>query len=432
MSLNIPESYKGLAINTDSIKMIIDGNHKIYVFSIKLASKHATTFQNLTIDETENSTSAFITTYSPTKAWINAWRAGKPGKFDGGIIITPIKLGNEISSGLLNKTNTIKNKTLSSTAPLPSTMNMAQDCTDYTFYYSGAYVCASGLHWPGDPSCTLTGTEAAGYVTIISTHTVCTDDGGPGGGTTPNPDPDYDPCPEAPISFKGIKGERYASLPGPINPCDVVDSPPPSNDIIDNLTDLCLKAALSKAKNSSVQDTIEKIITKLDKDVHVLVSVTEQEQLFTNGIVVDGKTTNYNFDPNSKVFSCSIILNKEVLLNATQEYLVGTIVHEVLHAYLQYEAGSTAQHDNNHETIAKDYVAPVVNFLRTLFPDLDQPNATAIAWGGLQSTSLWKDSYKNDNFNVGTGTPISFGEMKGLETAHRNGYAVNSTPACSN
>ncbi|WP_293784865.1 SprT-like domain-containing protein [uncultured Pedobacter sp.] len=148
-----------------------------------------------------------------------------------------------------------------------------------------------------------------------------------------------------------------------------------------------------------------------------------------NGKPVNGKTTGYNY--NAGIFTCSIILNESALSNAIQEYTVATIIHESLHAYLQYKAGNTLQHGQNHEEISKDYIVPFVNIMKSIYPDLDLKDATALAWGGVQGTSLWNESYKNNSFKiVGTTEVMDFSTIKGLDNAHYYGIADNSTPPC--
>jgi hypothetical protein len=205
-------------------------------------------------------------------------------------------------------------------------------------------------------------------------------------------------------------------------------------EIIDSLTNECLKTALAKAKGVSGKnftDTISKIITSLDANTKIKVGVSNVSQILDkdgNNVVV-GRTTGYNYD--GGVFTCSIRLNESILNNATQEYAVATIIHETLHAYLQYKAGNTLSHGQNHEDISKNYIVPFVNLMKSIFPNMDLKDATAIAWGGVQGTSLWQDSYKNDSFKIGgTNQTMDFSTMKGLENAHHSGYADNSTPLC--
>jgi hypothetical protein len=204
-----------------------------------------------------------------------------------------------------------------------------------------------------------------------------------------------------------------------------------SKDIIDHLTDTCLKNSLKKAVDAKFGDTISKIIAKLNGNAKVKVTVSQTTDINdANGNSIDGKTTAY--DNNAGIFSCSILLNESVLNNATQEYIVKVIIHETLHAYLQYTAGSNNYSSFSHEDIAKNYIEPFTNILHSIYPNLNLRDATAMAWGGLESSSLWKANFKNDTFKVGsTSTTMTFSEMKGLETAHRFGYADNSTNKCA-
>ncbi|WP_157255684.1 SprT-like domain-containing protein [Pedobacter sp. Leaf41] len=206
-----------------------------------------------------------------------------------------------------------------------------------------------------------------------------------------------------------------------------------NREIIDSLTNECLKTALAKAKGVSGKnftDTISKIISSLDANTKVKVGISNVPELYDNkGKVVDGRTTGYNYD--GGIFKCSILLNEDVLKNSTQEYAVATIIHETLHAYLQYKKGSTINHGQNHEDISKNYITPFVNIMKSIYPNLDLKEATAMAWSGVQGTSLWKENYENDTFKIGaTNLTMDFSTMKGLENAHHYGFADNSTPLC--
>ena len=69
--------------------------------------------------------------------------------------------------------------------------------------------------------------------------------------------------------------------------------------------------------------------------------------------------------------------------------------------------------------------------MKSIYPNLDLKEATAMAWSGVQGTSLWKENYENDTFKIGaTNLTMDFSTMKGLENAHHYGFADNSTPLC--
>lgn len=151
MSIDLPETYRGFAIETEHIKMIVGGGHTSYVFPVKLNSPHAVTFQNLTIDESKDGTFAFVTSYTPTQEWITSWKAGESTKFDGLIELTPINLENGVSAlAPTTKALSLKGEKISSIVPLPKTA-LAQVCSTVNYVYTIPYKCASGQHSPGEP-----------------------------------------------------------------------------------------------------------------------------------------------------------------------------------------------------------------------------------------------------------------------------------------
>ena len=219
MSIQTAETYLGFNIITDSIKVIKDKGHTMYVFPVALSSKKAVTFQNLTIDEGPDGTVVFVNTYTPTKKWIAAWKKGHPGKFEGDIIVNYLKLNN-------GNTPISKKSTQNSIA-------VAQICTTTTYYFEIAYFCASGQHYPEDAGCTLIGNEAAGYALFEAIITECVDDpnaSGGGGGTSPTPPPTYNPCPGAPPLVSGKKSLGNKIMIAPPTECDSVKRDPLDTD----------------------------------------------------------------------------------------------------------------------------------------------------------------------------------------------------------
>ena len=84
----------------------------------------------------------------------------------------------------------------------------------------------------------------------------------------------------------------------------------------------------------------------------------------------------------------NVTLNVTLLPNASQEFIVSTIIHEVLHAYLDY----TRDRDlfNDHEEMANECVERMAIALKNLFPKLSKSDAEALAWGGLEEAQAWK------------------------------------------
>lgn len=225
MSINLPETFNGFAINTDNIKMVEREGHISYVFSVKLASPHAVSFQNLTIDQAKDKTIAFVSTYTPSKTWISNFKNKKYQPFEGEIKITRLNIDDDFQANATTLSTVINSKKLASLTS-PSQNSLVLACSEYFTYSVQPYPCnSSDLHMPGE-GCAWEGqANGPGYRIVTRQDQICeTFDGGGGsgggsGGTTPNPDPEYDPCAQG--AGSGVasfaKGTRLQLLPPP---CD--------------------------------------------------------------------------------------------------------------------------------------------------------------------------------------------------------------------
>lgn len=87
-----------------------------------------------------------------------------------------------------------------------------------------------------------------------------------------------------------------------------------------------------------------------------------------------------------------VTLNSWALRDASQEAILATIFHEVLHVYIN----STAQYD--HQVMALKYTAMIAAAIEYWFPDINASSSgnpsyssKALAWIGLHGTDAWKD-----------------------------------------
>ena len=95
-------------------------------------------------------------------------------------------------------------------------------------------------------------------------------------------------------------------------------------------------------------------------------------------------------------YDIEITLNNRLLPNASNEFIVATIMHEAIHA--MYDAkGLTANNKPisfgeyvQHNLMADRYVDDIAAALGDIFPMLIQYDAKALAWGGLQDGVSWK------------------------------------------
>jgi hypothetical protein len=222
--------------------------------------------------------------------------------------------------------------------------------------------------------------------------------------------------------------------PGPITEEEAPDGPgdvspePPRQEIEDDLTDTCFKKALIKVSQRNFTDTISKVMQSLVQNSRILVKVSQAESVTVRGQEVDGVTKDYKYDTETHNFEATIVINAGILNSASQEYTASTIVHETLHAWLQFIAGRITDHDKNHENLATNFVVPMANLYKNVYPNITNKEATALAWGGLQGTALWNSSLSSESFSVNDGTTMSYAEMQGLLNGHH--FGIIGTKKC--
>lgn len=113
-----------------------------------------------------------------------------------------------------------------------------------------------------------------------------------------------------------------------------------------------------------------------------------QTQMFSAG---EGPDANYYF---------YITLNTSVIRNtacqyASQEALVATMYHEIVHVILETKkivTGSELAWDEplQHEVMGAAYIDKMTTVMMGIFPNLTQADAEALAWEGLQNTNYWQ------------------------------------------
>lgn len=371
--------------------------HTIYVFTAKLSSKRAISFQNLTIDEGPDQTLAFINTYTPTKKWINDWKKGKgkAGKFEGDISVVYLKLDNTTNAAgnapINGKISAIKNT---------NSIANAQGCNTTTYYYEVPYFCGSGNHGPGDPRCVLTGEDAAGYTIVSSTITECDPNhpgGGGGGGTSPTPPGDYAPCEGVPQPASAIRTTGKV-MSTPPTECDPV-VPQPTKDIRNKTTDPCISKTIEEVlgNNNDIEGILADIIRQFDASKSITINIFD-------GVTSSGAPGQYQgggFVGN--VFHANITLQTSYFTGnnaASQESLIATLIHEFVHAYIR-TSGNPILEANDHDAMANKYISPMANYLKDYF-GIPERDAYALAWAGATDSKVFGTATNEQLFYYGS------------------------------
>jgi hypothetical protein len=157
-------------------------------------------------------------------------------------------------------------------------------------------------------------------------------------------------------------------------------------EIKDSVQNDCIKAQLSHAQTAKT--TIRNMLNDEfgtnnfnDRDI-VFYDIT------TLPDIVAGTTHGNN------AYSFIINLNENTLPQRSKEYILSTIYHEILHAYMDTQLGKDASGNylisNQHQTMADKYVFLMTGALKVAFPNLSDRDAWALSWGGLEDTPFYK------------------------------------------
>ncbi len=164
-------------------------------------------------------------------------------------------------------------------------------------------------------------------------------------------------------------------------------TPVSTNNIKSYLTNGCAVAALNKFLNNQIQARIGQIITQLINMQNVNLTIDQAPLADPNidAYTHVGQSTN---EAGQIVYDIYITLNENMFPQNTQEYLVSTIMHEFMHGYL----GATDQNGYfDHNELGNFYQEMMADALQEIFPALSAEDASALSWGGLESSYAWSE-----------------------------------------
>lgn len=257
--MTLEEASTTFELDMDSVKKLVLGDSISYVIALKPKTLRAVHFENITVQVVGSKTTAFITTYIPTKEWIVDWRGEKHLPFKGEIYVNRISL-TDVPQLNVEAVASSKTKGTVMSAPINNiTINESKislvdsECEIYDVYTLVPYPCSTGdypghCQWENNVATMTDLDRLPGYKFERSTVFNCgnpfgggsggdtgggTDLGG-GGNTTPNPPGTYDPCDNTPqpvgrVSYtKGAKFMVTAPTdcdPTTLDPSGPVEAP---------------------------------------------------------------------------------------------------------------------------------------------------------------------------------------------------------------
>ncbi|TKC03308.1 hypothetical protein [Pedobacter cryotolerans] len=165
---------------------------------------------------------------------------------------------------------------------------------------------------------------------------------------------------------------------------------PPKRSVTDSTTTPCIKEGVTIGKQANT--TIGAMLNKTFG--------TSNEYGGLDLQFIEGNTgTDDGWCRKDGNVSWVITINQNLPNVSSKEYILSTIYHEILHAYLEatYPKNSTGMflipHDE-HQDMAEKYIILMTGALKLNYPNLSDPEAWGLAWGGLQDTPFYNDDTK--------------------------------------
>ncbi|MBT2564263.1 hypothetical protein J7E50_16585 [Pedobacter sp. ISL-68] len=157
-------------------------------------------------------------------------------------------------------------------------------------------------------------------------------------------------------------------------------------EIKDSVQNDCIKAQLSHAQ------TAKTTIRNMLNDEFGTNNFNDRDIVFYD--ITTLPDTVAGTTHGNSAYSFIINLNENTLPQRSKEYILSTIYHEILHAYMDTQLGKDASGNylisNQHQTMADKYVFLMMGALKVAFPNLSDRDAWALSWGGLEDTPFYK------------------------------------------
>lgn len=162
---------------------------------------------------------------------------------------------------------------------------------------------------------------------------------------------------------------------------------PPLPIVINDVTNPCMRSSVENAINSDVRNKVSQKINEVWQNSDKL------HLQFNNGTLpaaqshLDARTSTFLPTPNLEQLKSVITLNDIQLQHASKEYIAVTILHEVIHAWIEFKYPAPLDNAQQHELIASSNRFNMIrDALMAMFPSLGIDDATDLTWGGLGHT----------------------------------------------
>lgn len=181
-------------------------------------------------------------------------------------------------------------------------------------------------------------------------------------------------------------GEAYEADCGCIGGSTGIEACP--KEVLDSVQNPCIKAQLNLARTAKTT-----ILTMLNSTFGGTVQFEDLSLTFKDVTTLPDSISGDAGRASATSIYFDIRLNKNKLPDYSKEYILSTIYHEILHAYLysKLTKGPDGKYNisTQHEDMANDYLILMTGALKIAFPNISDQEAWALSWGGLEGTNLY-------------------------------------------
>ncbi|MGJ1285634.1 hypothetical protein ACR79P_14990 [Sphingobacterium spiritivorum] len=185
----------------------------------------------------------------------------------------------------------------------------------------------------------------------------------------------------------------------------------------------CLKNMVDKIIKKDIEFAIAETLLSIFGESNKFNIVYKEDPDLKVGNEANTIVTNYTFNTEGQfsTMDINISLNVNTLPNSSQEYIAMVIVHESIHAYLDYKG--YVYNTNQHDIMLSNYITLMANYLIANFQISDK-DAYALSFGGLHdayNNSINNQSWQNIKDKLGSKLTTE-SERLNLLDQYQSGY----------
>ncbi|WP_332913327.1 hypothetical protein, partial [Algoriphagus boritolerans] len=171
------------------------------------------------------------------------------------------------------------------------------------------------------------------------------------------------------------------NLQGVTVECDEEEEEEEVFTIENNVQNICIRGPVQQAITQDFKTQISDIIQScFAQSENVNISIIDVDNLADD---IDGTHDGFG---SGGFWNLTIKLNRNILKNASKEYIMATVFHEFLHAYFTVVLDEDIQGDTpEHRLMASQYLDALAQSLVNIY-GIGMNEAKSLSWGGLKET----------------------------------------------